>query len=215
MKPFLAFAAVLALILGYVKFFPTISEPTSIVAPAPQNVQNQPDASGRQVAPPKPNEAREPVGEELEEGPAEAGEGRGAGPVAPAKKGQTYGAAVDETKALAMNDLAAAMGKADSVKVALVGEASSVCQVKGCWMTLPTADGQQMRVRFRNYAFFVPKDLSGHNVVVNGWAYRETVSVADQQHYLRDAGKSEKEIAAITQPKQELNFLADGVLVQK
>jgi len=213
MKPFLAFAAVLALILGYVKFFPTVSEPTSIVAPAPQNVQNQPDASGRQVAPPKPNEAREPVGEELEEGPAEAGEGRGAGPVAPAKKGQTYGAAVDETKALAMNDLAAAMGKADSVKVALVGEASSVCQVKGCWMTLPTADGKQMRVRFKDYGFFVPANLSGHRVVVQGTAHREVVPVAHLQHYAKDAGKSAKEVAAITQDEQQLTFMADGVKV--
>ena len=213
MKPFLAFAAVLALILGYVKFFPTVSEPTSIVAPAPQNVQNQPDASGRQVAPPEPNEAREPVGEELDEGSAEAGEGRGAGPVAPAKKGQTYGAAVDETKALAMNDLAAAMGKADSVKVALVGEASSVCQVKGCWMTLPTADGKQMRVRFKDYGFFVPANLSGHRVVVQGMAHREVVPMAHLQHYAKDAGKSAKEVAAITRDEQQLTFMADGVKV--
>jgi hypothetical protein len=81
-------------------------------------------------------------------------------------------------------------------------------------MTLPTADGKGMRVRFKDYAFFVPKDLSGHNVVVSGWAHRSTVSVADQQHYLRDAGKSDKEIAAITKDEEQLTFMADGVLVQ-
>ena len=211
LKSLLAFGAVLALILGYVKFFPTVSEPTSIVAPVPQNVQNQPDASGRQVAPSKPNEAREPAGEEAEE--AEEAEGKGAAPVAPAKKGLTYGAPVDETKALAMTDLAAAMGKSDSVRVALVGEATSVCQVKGCWMTLPTADGKQMRVRFKDYGFFVPANLRGHRVAVQGTAHRETVPVASLQHYAKDAGKSAQEIAAITKDEQQLTFMADGVKV--
>ncbi|MBF9220522.1 DUF4920 domain-containing protein [Hymenobacter sp. BT662] len=112
-----------------------------------------------------------------------------------------------------MTALSTALGSRDSAQVKLVGKASAVCQAKGCWMTLPTADGKQMRVRFKDYAFFVPKDLSGHNVVVSGWAHRTTTSVADQQHYLRDAGKPEKEIAAITQPKQEVSFMADGVRV--
>ena len=78
----------------------------------------------------------------------------------------------------------------------------------------PTADGRQMRVRFKDYAFFVPKDISGKTVVVNGWAHREAVSVSDLQHYAKDAGKSAKEVAAITKPEEQLNFEADGVLVQ-
>jgi len=88
-----------------------------------------------------------------------------------------------------------------------------VCQAKGCWMTLPTADGKQMRVRFKDYAFFVPKDLNGHDVVVSGWAYRSTVTKADLQHYAKDAGKSDQEVAAITADEQQLTFLADGVRV--
>ena len=200
-KSLLAFVALLVLILGYVKFFPTVSEPTSIVPPTAQNVQNQPDASGAEA------KSGEAAGEEE----AEA-EGSRA-PLAPAKKGQTYGAAVDETKALAMTDLAAAMGRADSVKVALVGQAASVCQVKGCWMTLPTADGKEMRVRFRDYGFFVPANLVGHRVVVQGMAHRQTVPAAELQHYAQDAGKSAKEVAAITQDEQQLTFMADGVKV--
>ncbi len=209
MKPLLGFFVVLALILGYVKFFPTVSEPTSIVPPTPQNTQQQPDNTGRQESAPGQGTAA-PASESEE---AEEAEGKGAGPIAPAKKGTTYGVPVDETKALAMTDLAAAMGKADSVKVALVGEASGVCKAKGCWMTLPTADGQQMRVRFKDYGFFVPADLLGHRVVVQGWAHREIVSKDYLQHYAKDAGKSAQEIAAITKDEQQLNFEAEGVKV--
>lgn len=128
--------------------------------------------------------------------------------------GKTYGAAVTEAGARPMSALPLLLGKRDSVKVKLIGEASDVCQAKGCWMTLKTADGKQMRVRFKDYAFFVPKDTKGKTVVVDGWAHREQISVADQQHYLKDAGKSDKEIAAVTRPQEQLTFMADGVLIK-
>ena len=201
MKYFLSFAGVLVAILLLIRFMPTA--PINPVLP----IGPQKEVNG--------HNSDVPTGTGQEMNKEEEGEEGASTSVAPAAPGQTYGAAITPAGAVPMTALNAALGTRDSAQVKLVGMATAVCQARGCWMTLPTADGQQMRVRFRNYAFFVPKDLSGHNVVVNGWAYRETVSVADQQHYLRDAGKSEKEIAAITQPKQELNFLADGVLVQK
>ncbi len=201
MKFFLSFAGVLVAILLLIRFMPTA--PINPVLP----IGPQKEVNG--------HNSDVPTGTSQEMDQEEAGEEGASTSVAPAAPGQTYGAAITPAGAVPMTALNAALGTRDSAQVKLVGKATEVCQARGCWMTLPTADGQQMRVRFRDYAFFVPKDLSGHDVVVNGWAYRETVSVADQQHYLRDAGKSEKEIAAITQPKQELNFLADGVLVQK
>jgi hypothetical protein len=199
MKFLLSFAVVLILILAYFRFFP--SAPINPVLPIPQG---QEEVNGHNSEVPKGSDKDE----------EESEEGHGNTSISPAAPGQTYGAAVTPADAIPMSALGTALGARDSAQVKLVGKASAVCQAKGCWMTLPTADGKEMRVRFRDYAFFVPKDLSGHDVVVSGWAYRETVSVADQQHYLRDAGKPEQEIAAITQPKQELNFLADGVLVQ-
>ena len=128
--------------------------------------------------------------------------------------GKVYGADVTEAGAQPMSALPAVLGQQDSARVKLIGEATAVCQAKGCWMQLQTADGKKMRVRFKDYAFFVPKDTQGKTVVVDGWAHREEISVADQQHYLKDAGKSEKEIAAITQPEQQLTFMADGVLIK-
>ncbi|AHJ97606.1 DUF4920 domain-containing protein [Hymenobacter swuensis] len=127
--------------------------------------------------------------------------------------GKTYGTAITAEDAQPLSALDAVLGTQDSAQVKLVGKAEAVCQAKGCWLTMKTPEGQEMRVRFKDYAFFVPKDISGKTVVINGWAHRETVPVSDLQHYAQDAGKSDKEVAAITQPQQQLNFEADGVLV--
>lgn len=55
--------------------------------------------------------------------------------------------------------------------------------------------------------------LKGKTVVVEGVSFRKITSVADQKHYAEDAGKSEKEIAAITQPKKEIRIMASGIIV--
>jgi ABC-type amino acid transport substrate-binding protein len=127
--------------------------------------------------------------------------------------GKTYGAAVTADGARPLSELKQVLGTQDSARVKLVGKADAVCQAKGCWLTMKTPEGQEMRVRFKDYAFFVPKDISGKTIVINGWAHREVVPASDLQHYAKDAGKSEKEVAAITQPEVQLNFEADGVLV--
>lgn len=126
---------------------------------------------------------------------------------------KTYGAAITADGAKPLAELKQVLGTQDSAQVKLIGTADAVCQAKGCWLTMKTPEGQEMRVRFKDYAFFVPKNINGKTVVINGWAHRETVPVKDLQHYATDAGKSEKEVAAITQPEVQLNFEADGVLV--
>lgn len=127
--------------------------------------------------------------------------------------GKTYGSAVTADGAQPLSELKQVLSTQDSAQVKLIGKADAVCQAKGCWLTMKTPEGQEMRVRFKDYAFFVPKDISGKTVVINGWAHREVVPVSDLQHYAQDAGKSAAEIAAITQPEVQLNFEADGVLV--
>ena len=198
MKYLLSFVGILVLILLYVRFVP--SAPINPVLPiGPQKEVNGHDA-----------EVPKGAGAESEEQQEDNSSTR----VAPATPGQTYGANITSEGAVPMSALATALGGRDSARVKLVGKASAVCQVRGCWMTLPTANGQQMRVRFRDYAFFVPKDLSGHEVVVSGWAHRSIVPKAELQHYAKDGGKTDQEAASITQDEQQLTFLADGVLVR-
>ena len=91
---------------------------------------------------------------------------------------------------------------------------NEVCQEKGCWMRLDLDDDEVM-VKFKDYGFFMPKNIKGKEVIVNGKAYISEVSVEEQRHYAKDAGKNEDEIAAITVPKKTLSFEADGVLLKE
>lgn len=129
--------------------------------------------------------------------------------------GTNYGAAVTEAgviPAAQLNDVVA--GK-DSVQATVAAEVVESCQAKGCWMDVKLTDNSTMKVTFRDYGFFVPvEDLKGKQVVFTGTAKREIISVEDQRHYAKDAGKPDAEIAAITSPKEELRFVADGVIIK-
>lgn len=106
-----------------------------------------------------------------------------------------------------------AMQEGDSIDSKMRATVKKVCQAKGCWMTLDLGEDKEVMVKFKDYGFFVPKDISGKEVVVNGKAYVKEVSVDEQRHYAEDAGKSAEEVAAITEPKRTYSFEADGVLV--
>lgn len=102
----------------------------------------------------------------------------------------------------------------DSIQVTFSADVNSVCKSKGCWMRLELEEQQQVMVRFRDYEFFVPKDIEGKIVVVNGKAFVTEMSVEDQRHFAEDGGATAQEIEEITAPKKTLSFLADGVLIE-
>ncbi|GGH47352.1 branched-chain amino acid aminotransferase [Mangrovimonas yunxiaonensis] len=101
----------------------------------------------------------------------------------------------------------------DSLNIKMTAKVNSVCQAKGCWMKLDLGNEEEVMVKFKDYAFFVPKNISGKDVIIEGVAFVDEMSVEDQKHYAEDAGKTEAEIAEITQPKRTYSFLADGVLL--
>jgi hypothetical protein len=103
----------------------------------------------------------------------------------------------------------------DSVNSKMTAKVDEVCKSKGCWMKLNLEDGNQVMVKFKDYGFFVPKDIDGKEVVINGKAYVNEVSVDEQRHYAEDAGKTPEEIAAITEVKKTYSFEADGVLLKQ
>ncbi|HEX5112415.1 MAG TPA: DUF4920 domain-containing protein [Saprospiraceae bacterium] len=131
--------------------------------------------------------------------------------------GKTFGAGVaDQASA---QEFGAVMGQLDSVQtinVTMKGKVTNVCQKKGCWMNItdPTnTSTEEMFVQFEDYGFFMPKDLAGHTVIMQGKAYTDTTSVEDLKHFAEDANKSEEEIAAITEPSVEKKFMATGVII--
>lgn len=103
----------------------------------------------------------------------------------------------------------------DSIHAKIKARVMDVCQAKGCWMILNLENGNEVMVKFKDYGFFVPKDIAGKEVIVNGNAFVNEVSVEEQRHYAEDAGKTADDIASITQPKRTFSFEADGVLIQQ
>lgn len=104
----------------------------------------------------------------------------------------------------------------DTLQISFKGTVNSVCKNKGCWMLVDLPETEEdVMVKFRDYGFFVPKDIDEKQVVVTGKAYITEVSIEEQMHYAEDNGDSPAGVAAIVEPKRTLSFLADGVLVEK
>lgn len=127
-----------------------------------------------------------------------------------------YGDSITPEGAINSSEFLAQIRQTDTLHTKLAGTIESSCQKKGCWMIMNMENGEELRVRFKDYGFFVPtEDLSGKNVIVEGKAFTDTISVAHLKHLAEDAGKSESEIAAIDQPEISVNFEASGVIIKE
>lgn len=129
-----------------------------------------------------------------------------------AAKGVTYGAGATAEGVIPVSDLDKKLEN-DKFTGKVSGKVVEVCQEKGCWMKVEKSSGETMMVKFKDYKYFMPKDIVGKEVVLDGEASVKEVSVKQLQHYAKDAGKSDEEIKKIKEPKKELQFVAKGVLV--
>lgn len=132
-----------------------------------------------------------------------------------AKAGVKYGAGTTEAGALEVNLLEEKLATAEKYTGKVKGTVVSVCEKKGCWMKLAQTDGEGIMIRFKDYKFFMPADIIGKDVVLEGVGQKTTTSVEMLKHYAEDAGKSTAEIEKIKEPKTEIEFIATGVLVMK
>lgn len=131
-------------------------------------------------------------------------------------KYDSFGEVITDEGAVGFTEMVGQMATVDTFEGKVLGTVESVCQAKGCWINI-VADGteEEMFVKFKDYGFFMPKDIAGKQVILRGQAYKEETSVEELRHYAEDEGKSAEEIAAITEPITELKFMADGVLLVK
>jgi hypothetical protein len=127
--------------------------------------------------------------------------------------GQKFGEEVKPGDVKPAARMEAAMGDKKTVDMKIEGKVVDVCKKKGCWMTLEMPNGDPMRVTFKDYAFFMPMDIVGKKVVLDGLAKKQTISVETLRHYAEDAKKSPEEVAKITDPRKELAFEAKGVVI--
>jgi Domain of unknown function (DUF4920) len=128
--------------------------------------------------------------------------------------GKHFGETISQNGAITYGEMLTKLSNADSIPAKVVGQVNGVCQAKGCWMTIASeSGGEDMMVQFKDYGFFMPKDISGRKVVMQGYAFKALTPVDELKHYAGDEGKSKEEIEAITEPKEEIKFLASGVLL--
>ena len=101
-----------------------------------------------------------------------------------------------------------------AVATKVEGQVSEVCKKAGCWLKMATDDGKEMFIA-TNHEFFVPVDIVGKTVVVDGNAYKSVTSVEELRHYAEDDKKPAEEIAEITEPKTEYKLLAKGLVIKQ
>lgn len=120
--------------------------------------------------------------------------------VAPAKTGTVYGKEVKKSGTIAPKDVEKQLETAEKFTGKVEGKVTRVCTMKGCWLALENKGSDTpIIVRFKDYGFFVPQDIVGKTVVVEGYAKIKEKEDKD------NPGKTIKDIA----------FTADGVLVVK
>lgn len=130
----------------------------------------------------------------------------------------SFGDKILADKALTKDQMLAkykTMKKGDTIAVKFKSKINSVCKKKGCWMKMDLAGNTESFVKFKDYGFFVPLNADNSEAIVSGKAFVNEISVAELQHYEKDAGKSQAEIDKITKPKITYAFQADGVLISK
>ena len=128
---------------------------------------------------------------------------------------QTFGEEITDDGALSKAEIIEKYNNlkpGDTVALKFTSQVKEVCQNKGCWMRMDLGENEAM-VKFKDYGFFMPKNIAGQEVIVDGVAFVEEMSVEEQRHYAEDAGKTKEEIEAITEPKRTLSFISSGVLI--
>ncbi len=132
-------------------------------------------------------------------------------PVEQTADSETFGSPFDETAPLVKLEAIAGDGQAwvgQSVRV--VASVSEVCQKKGCFFI--AREGQSIvRVSFKDYGFFVPTDIGGKRVALNGEVVAREVSADEAKHFAEDLGTA----AGSVKPGMTYEIVATSVRVPR
>ena len=82
--------------------------------------------------------------------------------------------------------------------------------MKGCW-TVITDDTVSVRVRFHDYGFFLPKDSTRRNAIVEGLVKTEILTEQTARHYASESASNDGEPSEIQGPQRVVGFTATGV----
>lgn len=133
--------------------------------------------------------------------------------IKPATKGVVYGTVPSESgEVITSNDLQSKLSNG-VFEGKVTGKVKEVCKAMGCWLKVEKADGTTLMVKSKDHAFFVPQDLIGKTIIMEGSASVKEVSEDKRKHLAEDAGKSKEEIKKIKGSEKELQFIASGMKV--
>ena len=125
----------------------------------------------------------------------------------------TFGNNIEDEKIIKISEIKELYNSSEKFNTSFKAKVNDVCQMKGCWMKLDLGDNNEVMVNFKDYGFFVPKNISGRAVLVSGKGFKKTISVDELKHYAFDRGDSEDLIAKINEPEIIYALTADGVLL--
>lgn len=134
-------------------------------------------------------------------------------PKGKATVGTGYGQKIDEKGAMPGAELYLMVASGDTAFVKIKTKVLTSCASEGCWLTFFVNDSISAIAKMKDHAFFVPLDIQGKTVVMEGKAYMKTTSVKELKHLAEDAKKPQKDIDAITKPKKQIVYITNGVLV--
>lgn len=142
--------------------------------------------------------------------PAAAAPEAAAAPAAPEAAGNVnLGEAFTDTEVVPVDTLVAQAASYDGKPVVLDGVVKEVCQKKGCWHTIATADpAVNLMVKDKEYAVFLPRDAAGKHVHVKGTFAVESMPEDEARHYAEDAGRDP---SAIHGPQKTYALDVSGV----
>jgi hypothetical protein len=103
----------------------------------------------------------------------------------------------------------------DFTKTAVVtdGVVKAVCKQMGCWMEIaPAGDKDGVRVTFKDYGFFVPKDSKTMKAKMAGMIEIKTLSKEEADHLEHDGAVVKRNEDGTA---REVSFVASGVELTK
>ncbi len=127
--------------------------------------------------------------------------------------GKHFGEPFTDAKAVPLADAMKDAAKYADKPIKVEGEIRDVCQNKGCWLVV--TDGEHaMRVTFKAYGFFVPKDAAGKRVVLEGTVAKETIDEDQARHYAEES-KQKVDVSKIKGPQVTVTMIASGVEIKE
>jgi hypothetical protein len=123
-----------------------------------------------------------------------------------------FGAPLGDAPKVAIADLVKDPAAWSGKTVRTEGVVSAVCQEKGCWMILESGD-QSVRVTFKDYGFFVPKDSAGSTAVMEGVFNVKTIPEKTAKHYAQETPGGKPD--TIKGDQKELSLVASGVEIAR